>query len=928
VTFLGRRNIEKDIIAIDALMGQATSTSFVARPVHNVVNDYGATGDGATDDYQAIQDALDAVPAGGGTVYIPSNATYIVGTTLQIDNNTHVIGGGWGTVLKMKDNANLNTGILASDTKDSITIANLALDGNKANQTNNNLQGIRHSNSTNLVVDNIYCIDFKGTTGAGNEAAAINIRGSSEYEARASVINCIAIGGGHIAAFRAGAVMFANCLVKNNTDIGFGMSGSTTTSRRSAITNCVAYNNGQCGFNLENQSNTIVSNCVSTGNDVDASPLGGFRVQNGNNIIFSGCLSKSDDIGFTTTGSATGQPTQVAIIGCTVDTPAAQGIDLTAEATATSYYKVQDCTIVGATQGIAVDANVLGVTITGNTVTNCSANGINCLHKSYAVITDNLCRNNTSSGIRVSSTTGSAVVVGNHCTNNGLHGIGITSIADERGATVAGNVCLNNSQTTGDTSDGILLTSCNATAVVGNTCTDDQVTATQRYGIAEVGTCDYITYTGNVFRGNATGALLESGANNKVASNIGVADAAVVDDITAGTGLTGGGTGSVTINAIGGDGITANADDLAVNLKATSGLEVDGTGVAIADSVAGAGLTIASKVLAVGAGTGITVNADDVALAATAAGGGLTHSAGVLAVGAGDGITVNANDVALASGAAGTGLAYASGVLSVNTATGITTSGDNVIHATGDNGDLHTNYPEHDQTESITGAWTFDNTGGIVIDQAAGDGEILALLSSDVAHTYTGVTTADTYGQFLKRSAANGGLELTGFTEGSIALELRGAATTDLTAKTTGVGGAVILEGTKVSANNYGAMGTNANLVVIRNNGTTRFIFDAEGEAHADENFSGTFDAYDDVQLVRALDIARGGESVIRSEFDQWLKYNVTDLEQAGILHPEENGRRMINITRLRQLHNGAIWQLGMRIQQLEERLAQHERPN
>jgi hypothetical protein len=67
---------------------------------------------------------------------------------------------------------------------------------------------------------------------------------------------------------------------------------------------------------------------------------------------------------------------------------------------------------------------------------------------------------------------------------------------------------------------------------------------------------------------------------------------------------------------------------------------------------AGSGLTgggdiSANRTFTVGAGTGITVNANDVALAATAAGTGLTHSAGVLNVIGGSGITANANDIAI-----------------------------------------------------------------------------------------------------------------------------------------------------------------------------------------------------------------------------------------------------------------------------------------
>jgi hypothetical protein len=96
--------------------------------------------------------------------------------------------------------------------------------------------------------------------------------------------------------------------------------------------------------------------------------------------------------------------------------------------------------------------------------------------------------------------------------------------------------------------------------------------------------------------------------------------------VTAGAGLTGGGTiaATRTINVVGGTGITANADDIATNdgeivHDNLSGFvaneHIDHTGVSI---TAGAGLTgggtiAATRDIAVGAGTGITVNANDIA---------------------------------------------------------------------------------------------------------------------------------------------------------------------------------------------------------------------------------------------------------------------------------------------------------------------------
>lgn len=180
------------------------------------------------------------------------------------------------------------------------------------------------------------------------------------------------------------------------------------------------------------------------------------------------------------------------------------------------------------------------------------------------------------------------------------------------------------------------------------------------------------------------------------------------------------------LGTLAGDGIVFGTN-FAVELSATSGLELTGSSPAktlqLADTVAGAGLTIASKVLAVGAGTLITVAADAVGLSvgsaqyqvpvtganpytpgwtdlSTFAGDGLTFSAGTFNVGAGALITVAANTVGVSNGTAqyqvpvtgatpfapdwialgtmaGTGLSFASGVFTVN-------AGDGLVFATDD----------------------------------------------------------------------------------------------------------------------------------------------------------------------------------------------------------------------------------------------------
>lgn len=64
------------------------------------VTDFGAQGDGITDDGRAIQDALDAAPA-GATVYLPAGR-YVISTPLQVRGPRRLLGDGafpaWGRI--------------------------------------------------------------------------------------------------------------------------------------------------------------------------------------------------------------------------------------------------------------------------------------------------------------------------------------------------------------------------------------------------------------------------------------------------------------------------------------------------------------------------------------------------------------------------------------------------------------------------------------------------------------------------------------------------------------------------------------------------------------------------------------------------------------------------------------------------------------
>lgn len=72
-----------------------TASVPVLKSIYRVLNvkDYGAVGDGTTDDTAAIQGALTAAGSSGGTVYAPAG-TYLVNGTLSVSSATRIIGAG------------------------------------------------------------------------------------------------------------------------------------------------------------------------------------------------------------------------------------------------------------------------------------------------------------------------------------------------------------------------------------------------------------------------------------------------------------------------------------------------------------------------------------------------------------------------------------------------------------------------------------------------------------------------------------------------------------------------------------------------------------------------------------------------------------------------------------------------------------------
>ena len=220
-------------------------------------------------------------------------------------------------------------------------------------------------------------------------------------------------------------------------------------------------------------------------------------------------------------------------------------------------------------------------------------------------------------------------------------------------------------------------------------------------------------------------------------------------------------------------------------------------------------------------------------------------------------------------------------------------------------------------------------TVGLTINQGAADNHVFAVKSSDVAHGMTDAAETDTYASMEKWGGTDGGLRLRGFSAVTSGLVLDAAHTTDNTAKTTSAAGAIQVIGRLRSGTTTTTLGADANILVIANGATSRFIFDAEGSGHADIEFV-AFDSYDDLLALDQLQVIAGG-SAPRLTPERYggnpLAYNRERFEEMGIVGRGswhiENGRQrqMVNFTKLAMLHHGSILQLADRTLTVEDRV-------
>ncbi|WP_342654390.1 putative Ig domain-containing protein [Pseudomonas sp. F3-2] len=260
------------------------------------VKDFGAVGDGVTDDTAAIQSAIDAAAAaGGGQVYVPTG-TYIVSGgeepsdgCLMLKSNVYMNGDGMGqSNIKVADGSDTKiTGIIRSaygeETHD-FGLSNLTLDGNRDHTTgkidgwfNGYIPG-QEGYDSNVTLDGV---EIKDCSGYGFDP--------HEQTVNMVIKNSVSHGNGldgFVADFLSDST-FENNIAYDNDRHGFNV---VTSSHDFTLTNNVAYGNGGGGIVVQRGSENIPSpdNITITGGEVYGNGAEGVLIKLSSEVSLTG----------------------------------------------------------------------------------------------------------------------------------------------------------------------------------------------------------------------------------------------------------------------------------------------------------------------------------------------------------------------------------------------------------------------------------------------------------------------------------------------------------------------------------------------------------------------------------------------------------------------------------------------------------------
>src|SRR5512133_828439 len=338
---------------------------------------YGAKGDGVTDDTAAIQTAVNAVAGTGGTVSVPDGTYMINALTSVLLKSNMTFSMSSGAVLKAITNSSSNYSILFANGVNHVNIIGGTIQGERSTHTGTGGEwgfGVRITGSQQIVVEKVLAKDCWGDGFYVSASASITLCNVTADHNRRQGLTITSVDG---------------MVVRNST-----FKNTQGTLPEDGID--IEPNAG------ETVNNVLITGCTFTSNS-------GFGVEIGVPISYTGQAWIKGVVvdGNTVTGSGVN----------TLSTSPRAGIEASDIPSAGNKITNNYCANNGL--GILLRNGSNGMTISGNTVTQNTTDGIQVYSTDGNTITGNTATNNLGRGIYSTSNTNISI------SNNTVSGNGV-----------------------------------------------------------------------------------------------------------------------------------------------------------------------------------------------------------------------------------------------------------------------------------------------------------------------------------------------------------------------------------------------------------------------------------------------------------------------------------------------------------------------
>lgn len=428
-----------------------------------------------------INAAITALPAGGGTVYL-MEGTYTIDTTIALNTKTRLIGAGPGTIIKLKNGINANFDAITISSKHEVVIRDITVDGNKANNSSGNQDGI-YAFASGSATQSGVSISYVTVTNFRNHG--IDITNGKSHKVTNSSIFSNSVDGVYLNG--ATEVTISDNTISSNTQYGIQALGDS-----SLINDNTMRANGQgiwvqgASYLTISGNDIIGSTETNTGAGINLWSAGDHNLITSNNVsggALYGIAVRTNSDHTTVTGNAISQN-------------AAEGIFFTGSSDAVvSNNKLHDNGGTGSADSIEIAGAASSIAVMNNTITDTAGTG-------YAIRIAGTATNNALSGNVYSGTGATAILDSSTSTV-------WTNQMDDKGAVINKNV----SALTIGTS------TVNGTLSLQGGITSTALPAPSAPTIGRVGAAGSTTYSYAVTALDGTGETLASTNGTSATSN-------------------------------------------------------------------------------------------------------------------------------------------------------------------------------------------------------------------------------------------------------------------------------------------------------------------------------------------------------------------------------------------------------------------------